>query len=241
MTFDALFCDIFRKNDLESYINEETVEKFRALTEIMLETNQNMNITAITDVEKIIPLHYADCVKAAAYIPMNAKVLDVGCGGGYPILPLAIVRPDLQITGLDSTEKKILYVQKTANQLGLEENVSTVSARAEDLAKLPAYRENFDIVIGRAVARLQVLDELCLPFVKLGGQMIAMKGLAGREECEEARNGIQRLGGNVKELVEYDLHLMEQSEKRSLILIEKEANTPKEFPRAFGAIKKKPL
>lgn len=239
MEFETLFRDIFIKNGLEPYITEHNTSQFRKLTEIMLETNQHMNITAITDVEKIIPLHYADCVKVASLLPQNAKILDVGCGGGYPILPLAIVRPDLDITGLDSTEKKVKYVQKTADDLGL--HIKTISARAEDVAKLPEHREKYDVVIGRAVARLNMLDELCLPFVKIGGKFIAMKGLAGFDEYSEAKVGIQRLGGVLQEKTEYDLHLIDEFEKRTLILVEKTSNTPKEFPRGFGAIKKKPL
>jgi 16S rRNA (guanine527-N7)-methyltransferase len=239
MAFETLFRDIFEKNNLENYITDENIRQFEKLTEIMLETNQNMNITAITELEKVIPLHYADCVKVAEYIPQNATVLDVGCGGGYPILPLAIVRPDLRITGLDSTEKKIKYVQKTADQLGL--HVQTMAARAEDVAKMSDFRENYDVVIGRAVARLNVLDELCLPFVKIGGRFMAMKGLAGREEYGEAVTGVQRLGGELEDLKEYELALLEGSEKRTLITIRKIASTPREFPRTFGAIKKKPL
>ncbi len=239
MEFEALFREIFEKNNLNSYITEQNIRLFEKLTEIMLVTNQSMNITAITELEKVIPLHYADCVKVAEYIPQNAKVLDVGCGGGYPILPLAIVRPDLQITGLDSTDKKIRYVQKTGDELGLD--FKTISARAEDVAKMPDHREKYDVVIGRAVARLNVLDELCLPFTKIGGMFISMKGLAGAEEYQEAKIGIERLGGSVKDVKEYDLHLLHESEKRTLILIDKVSSTPKEFPRGFGAIKKKPL
>lgn len=239
MMFDTLFRDIFSKNGLEAYATERNIGLFQKLAEIMLTTNQTMNITAITDVEKIIPLHFADCVKVAEFIPQNAKVLDVGCGGGYPILPLAIVRPDLDITGLDSTDKKIRYVQQTGDQLGL--HIHTLSARAEDVAKLSAHREQYDVVIGRAVARLNVLDELCMPFVKMGGLFIAMKGAAGFEEYTEAENGIKKLGGQKKSLLEYDLCLTSESEKRTLILVEKTASTPKEYPRGFGAIKKKPL
>ena len=239
MAFETLFRDIFEKNGLESYATDNHIRQFEKLTEIMLETNQNMNITAITDLEKIIPLHYADCVKVAEFIPQNAKVLDVGCGGGYPILPLAIVRPDLEITGLDGTEKKIKYVQKTADTLGLR--VRTMAARAEDVAKMSDFRENYDVVIGRAVARLNVLDELCLPFVKIGGRFLAMKGLAGVEEYQEAAVGIGRLGGELEDLKEYDLTLLDSSEKRTLITVLKTTGTPREFPRTFGAIKKKPL
>ena len=239
MAFSELFCDIFEKNGLSQYATPENIQKFERLTDIMLSTNRSMNITAITDVEKIIPLHYADCVKIAAHIPSNATVLDVGCGGGFPILPLAIVRPDLQITGLDSTDKKIRYVKQAGEQLGL--NIRTLSARAEDVAKLPEYREGFDVVIGRAVARLNVLDELCVPFVKVGGLFLAMKGLAGADEHKEAEIGIERLSGQTREVLEYDLHTHNDVEKRTLIVVEKISKTPREFPRTFGSIKKKPL
>lgn len=239
MAFSELFCDIFEKNGLSQYATPENIQKFERLTDIMLSTNRSMNITAITDVEKIIPLHYADCVKIAAHIPSNATVLDVGCGGGFPILPLAIVRPDLQITGLDSTDKKIRYVKQAGEQLGL--NIRTLSARAEDVAKLPEYREDFDVVIGRAVARLNVLDELCIPFVKVGGLFLSMKGLAGADEHKEAEIGIERLSGQTREVLEYDLHTHNDVEKRTLIVVEKISKTPREFPRTFGSIKKKPL
>ena len=239
MEFSNLFCSIFQKNGLERYATERNIALFEQLTEIMLKTNAGMNITAITDVEKVIPLHYADCVKIAEYIPANAKVLDVGCGGGYPILPLAIVRPDLDITGLDSTEKKIKYVQQTGDTLGL--HIHTISARAENLAKQMEHREMYDVVIGRAVARLNLLDELCLPFVKVGGIFLAMKGIAGFEEYQEAEIGIEKLGGREEQSLQYDLHLLEQSEKRTLIQIRKEYKTPREFPRVFGTIKKRPL
>ena len=182
--FKEIFSDVFQKNGLYGYIHDDNVEKFWNLTQLMLETNAVMNITAITDVEKIIPLHYADCVKIADLIPQNASVVDIGCGGGFPILPLAIVRPDLRLLGIDSTEKKARYVGETAKKLGLQ--VKTVAGRAEELAKDPNMRQSFDIAISRAVARLNILDELCMPFVKPNGCFIAMKGAAGIEEYQEA-------------------------------------------------------
>ena len=237
--FKELFLQIFKKNGIDHLVNEEMIQKFYKLTKIMVETNKVMNITALTTEDKIIPLHYADCVKVGEMIPAGAKVIDIGCGGGFPLLPLAIVRPDLDLTGLDSTEKKIRYVQNTANQLGLR--INAVSARAEDLAKDSAHREQYDISISRAVARLNLLDELCMPFVKIGGEFIALKGAAGIEEKEEAENGIQRLGGQVIEFPEYDLLTTNETEKRFVIRVSKKQSTPREFPRAFGAIKKRPL
>lgn len=239
LSFREYFIRIFEKNGLEAYSTDENIRKFYDLTVKMVETNKVMNITALTTMDKIIPLHYADCVKAAALIPQNATVADIGCGGGFPILPLAIVRPDLKLVGIDSTEKKIRYVQNTADELGL--SVTAISGRAEDLAKQTDYRDHFDVVISRAVARLNVLDELCMPFVKVGGRFIALKGAAGQEELSEAMNGIQKLGGQLQGADEYSLFIADDEEKRVMVRIDKISSTPKEYPRAFGAIKKKPL
>lgn len=237
--FKELFTDIFQKNGLDQYIRDDIIAKFEELTDIMIATNAVMNITALTTMDKIIPLHYADCAKIADSIPQGAKIADIGCGGGFPILPLAIIRPDLQLVGIDSTDKKIKYVQNTADHFGL--NVKAISGRAEDLAKIAEHRDAYDIVVSRAVARLNVLDELCVPFLKIDGKFIAMKGAAGQEELDEAINGIHKLGGELISAKEYELHTGETAEKRVLIEIQKTKATPKEFPRGFGAIKKKPL
>jgi 16S rRNA (guanine527-N7)-methyltransferase len=143
------------------------------------------------------------------------------------------------LVGIDSTEKKIRYVQNTADELGL--SVTAISGRAEDLAKQTDYRNHFDVVISRAVARLNVLDELCMPFVKVGGRFIALKGAAGQEELSEAMNGIQKLGGQLQGTDEYSLFTADDEEKRVMVRIDKISATPKEYPRAFGTIKKKPL
>lgn len=239
MTFADIFTQVFQKNRLESYVTSENMQKFEELTNIMIETNRVMNITALTTVEKIIPLHYADSVKAAEWIPKNAYVADIGCGGGFPILPLAIVRPDLKIVGIDSTAKKVRYVNSVAEKLGL--SATAVAGRAEDDDMQNQYRETFDVVISRAVARLNVLDELCIPYTKIGGKFIAMKGAAGQEELNEAQIGIERLGGTVVNTKNYELYTTDSVEKRVVIEIQKNIHTPKEFPRGFGAIKKKPL
>lgn len=238
--FRALFQENCIKNHLETYIDEEIIEKFYHLTNMMIAKNQVMNITAIRDIHQIIPLHYMDCIKIAHLIPQNACVLDVGCGGGFPTLPLAIIRPDLKITGIDSTEKKVTYVSETAHLLKLT-NVDAISCRAEDLAKNEIYREKFDVVTSRAVARLNILDELCLPFVKLGGTMVILKGAMGIEELEEARRGIQTLGGDVENVIRDEIVLYNAVEQRCNIVIRKITHTDYKFPRQFGQIKKKPL
>ena len=231
------FTRIFEKNGLGEWCRTEIIENFFVLTQRMVETNAVMNITALTTTDKIIPLHYADCVLAAKYIPENAKVVDIGCGGGFPILPLAIIRPDLTLVGVDSTAKKIRYVQSVADELGL--SVTGVAGRAEEYQE--TCRETFDVAISRAVARLNILDELCMPYVKVGGKFIAMKGAAGEEEKQEALNGIKTLGGSLTAMTEYELYTEQGSEARTLIEIQKAGQTPEKYPRAFGAIKKKPL
>ncbi len=238
--FQSTFTEVFQKNGLFDYTNNDTIEKFAQLTELMLQTNENMNITALTTLEKIIPLHYADCVLAASYIPVGSHVIDIGCGGGFPILPLAIVRPDLNLLGIDSTEKKVRYVQSAANRLGLH-NVQTLAARAEELGRDENFRETFDIAVSRAVARLNILSELALPLVRVGGTFVAMKGAAGVEEMYEAASGCQKLGFCVCETHELTLQTCAESEKRVILQIRKIKPTPSEYPRAFGTIKKKPL
>lgn len=240
MRFNALFEEIFDKNGLSGLVTTEVMDKFSALTDIMLETNEHMNITAIKEVEKVIPLHYADCALTVSLIPQGAAVLDVGCGGGFPTLPLAILRPDLVITALDSTEKKVRYVEQTAKVLGL--TIKTLCGRAEDLAAAnTGYRERFDVVTSRAVARFNVLDELCLPFVKKDGLFVCMKASAGREELAEAETGIVKLGGQVEQVQDMKLRLLDKEEERCLITVRKVKYTPGAYPRQFAKMKKSPL
>ncbi len=238
--FKALLIENFNQNHVDKYATDHHISLFYDLTNIMLEKNQVMNITAIRDIEKIIPLHYADCLKIAEHIPEGSKVIDIGCGGGFPTLPLAVVRPDIHILGVDSTEKKVKYVAETAKALNLT-NVSTISARAEELINLPDMRESFDVVVSRAVARLCVLDELCMPFIKIGGRFIVMKGAAGQEELDEAQNGIEKLGGKVISTIQDELTVVNETEQRVMFVIEKTHATPTQYPRQFGQIKKKPL
>ena len=187
--FKSELSRIFKANGLSSHLNLEKSEKFLTLTKRMLEENEKYNLTAITEPNKIILNHYADCVKLAAKLPKGATLIDVGCGAGFPTLPLAIVRDDLKITAIDSTAKRIAYVEQTAKILGLC-GVTAITMRAEDGAKLPEYRERFDFATARAVAEMRVLCELCLPFVKVGGSMIAMKGKNAEFELSGAKKAV---------------------------------------------------
>lgn len=241
LCFKDILTENFKKNQLDAYIKDDIIDKFYKLTELMLEKNSVMNITAIKDIEKIIPLHYADCLKIAAHIPEGAKIIDIGCGGGFPSLPLAIVRPDVTIVGVDSTSKKVSYVAETAKALDLD-NLSTISARAEELITTPQMRESFDVVISRAVARLNMLNELCLPFIRVDGKGIFMKGAAGNQELMEAESGIEKLGCTCESVIEDTLWVTNDTkEERIQIIIKKTSSTPAQYPRQFGQIKKKPL
>ena len=241
----SAFIDAFRriltKNGLEAFTSDEIAQKFFALTERMLEVNAYMNLTAITDMEGIILKHYADSLTAARYLPEGASVIDIGCGAGFPSLPLAIVRPDLRITALDSTAKRINYIRETAEILGLT-NITCIAARAEELAADPEYRERFDISCARAVARLNVLCELCMGYVKKGGQFVAMKANAA-DELEEAAGAIVKMGGKLRSADSFALISEMESEPnpRCIAVIDKISPTPKNYPRNNAQIKKKPL
>lgn len=230
---------IFALNQLPC--SAEQAEQLYELTQRMLKVNKSMNLTAITEEKAVILRHYADSATIAEHIPPNASLIDVGCGAGFPSLPLAIFRPDLAITSLDGTAKRIAYVAETAKELGLT-NLTAVAGRAEEYGLNPAYRQRFDVVTARAVANLSVLGELCLPFAKVGGQMIAMKSKQAQEELSAAAHCIQICGGGSPTLLSRQLTADSVDfEDRSLIFIPKVKETPKNYPRHFSKISKKPL
>lgn len=237
--FKSRLSRVFDSNGLSSMLNMERVEKFVTLTSYMLEENEKYNLTAIKEPDKIILNHYADCASLAKILPKGAKIADIGCGAGFPTLPVAILRPDLTILGVDSTQKRINYVNSAAKLLGLS-GVCAICERAEELGK-GAYRESFDIVTARAVAAMRILSELCLPLVKVGGKMIAMKGKNAEFELAEAKKAISVLGG--KHAATETVRLADENEEiiHPLIIVDKKMKTPAAYPRAFAQISKKPL
>ncbi len=237
--FSPLLEAILEQNKLSHLLAEGVTARFHALTERMLEVNKSMNLTAITDEAAVALLHYADSLTVARFLPEGARLCDVGCGAGFPCLPLAIVRPDLSILALDSTEKRIRYVSETARLLGCEQLEAT-AARAEEAGK-GALRESFDVVTARAVASLPMLAELCLPLVRPGGVFLAMKAKKGEEETEQASTAIKRLGGEIVALHDVTLRHGEREETRVIVEVAKRKHTPAEFPRAWAKILKKPL
>lgn len=239
-SFCALFRTVMGDNSIAVPVDEAGVRPFYDLTERLLAVNQTMNLTAIRDEQGVILHHLADSLTLLPYLPASGAVLDVGCGGGFPSLPLAVCRPDLSFTGLDSTEKKVHYVAETATVLGLI-NYTAVTGRAEELAH-GQLREAFAAVTARAVADLPVLAELCLPFVAVGGTFLAMKGTKGEAELTAAERAVATLGGAVAAVHDFSLRSPDGTEERRLIVeIKKERPTPAAYPRPFAKIQKKPL
>ena len=235
-------------SNLNIELTETQQEQMFLLSERLVEVNKVMNLTAITDEDGIILRHLVDSLFISEYIEPNSSIIDVGCGAGFPSLPLAILRPDLKITALDSTEKRIRYVDETAHILGLD-NVRAVAARAEDFAKLPENREKFGYATARAVASLPILCELTIPFVKIGGSLVAMKAKGASDEFEASRSAIRQLcGANslaatkvVEKMLVGDVAGEQINENRTVIVVNKLSATPKTFPRKFAQIKKSPL
>ena len=236
-----IFCELFSLNGLETP-DKNVLDSFYKLGELLGAANKIHNLTAIKEDEDVMLKHFIDSLLISNKIPKDSKVVDVGCGAGFPSLPLAIYRPDISLMGVDSTSKKINYVNNTAAELKLD-NIKAISARAEDLAH-KEYRESFDVATARAVAALPVLTELCLPFVKVGGLFIAMKSQSAAEELAASRSAIEKCGGELVDVIELELtHRKENSEKekRNLIIIKKIKKTPDNYPRIYSKITKKPL
>ena len=238
--FLAEITSVFKKNSLSSLLSKEKADKFFLLANRLLEENEKYNLTAITEPKKVILHHFADCATLAAYLPKGAKIADVGCGAGFPTLPLAILREDLKILAMDATEKRVNYVKESAALLSLT-NVSTLCARAEDAGKDPNMREKFDFVTARAVAQMRILAELCLPLLKVSGKMIAMKGKNAEFELSAAKRAIAILGGKDAKVESLTLKGKDEVLTHPLIIIEKKTKTPTNYPRPYAQISKKPL
>ena len=216
---------------------------FDALCELLLAYNEHTNLTAIRTPRGVALRHFADSLSALAFdlVPQNAKVVDVGCGAGFPGLPLAIARRDLSVTFLDSTAKKLKFTELACEKLGLTATFCPV--RAEDMANDAAHRETYDVAVSRAVASLPVLAELCLPFVKVGGVFIAYKAESAEQEVALSQKAIPALGGRLENVFDVDLPAEEGEEPlhHALVVVRKLRETPKQYPRRYARILKNPL
>ena len=215
-------------------LTEDQLDTFERFGQLLLEKNQVMNLTAITEPEKVAELHFFDCLALLNAADFKEKrVIDVGCGAGFPGVPLKIAEPSMQLTLLDSLGKRMDWLREILPELGLDANV--VTARAEEYVS--TCREGYDLAVSRAVARLNVLCELCLPYVQVGGCFLAMKGQLADVELEEAKKAISILGGTVERVFAYDV----ENAVHRAVVIRKEKPTPEKYPRPFAKIKKSPL
>lgn len=222
---------MLRKKLVECGLSSKIVDKMCIYSDFMLKENQKYNLTRIQDPIEIAEKHFLDSIAGADLIPQNASVIDVGTGAGFPGIPLKIVRPDICLTVLDSSNKKVNFVEMAAKKAEIE--ITAIVGRAEELSD---FRESFDCVVSRAVATLPILLEICIPLLKKGGIMLAYKGATSAQELSISENALNILGCSA-EIIESGL----EKYKHSIIKIVKNKNTGSKFPRKYAQIKSSPL
>lgn len=225
--------------DYKITLTENQYEQFQKYFELLAEWNEKMNLTAITDESGVALKHFADSLSLLNFvdIPQNSSLADVGTGAGFPGVVLKIARPDIKLTLIDSLNKRLVFLGEVCAQLGIKAEL--IHSRAEDGARDEKLRENFDFAVSRAVARMNVLSEYCLPYVKVGGAFCAMKGAQANEEFKESLNAINTLGGKLEN--KYFFELPENGGERAIAVVRKVKNTPQKYPRQSGKIKAKAL
>ncbi len=227
-----------KASQLQIILNENQINHFFKYMNLLLEWNEKMNLTAITDPKEIILKHFIDSMIISQYINNNDRILDIGTGAGFPGIPLKILNTENEFTLLDSLNKRINFLTNVIQNLGLEK-VRAIHGRAEEFIKLVGERENYDIVTSRAVAKLNVLLEYMLPFTKIGGKCICMKAFEIDEELKDAQKAIEILGGEIEKV---DIITLPESEiKRKIVVIKKIKNTLAKYPRKAGTPEKEPI
>lgn len=225
--------------ELEITLTEKQYQQFIDYYELLIERNNVMNLTAITELKEVITKHFIDSLAIVKSVTLsNERLLDLGTGAGFPGIPLKIVYPELEIILLDSLSKRLIFLDDVIKQLGLEK-IQTLHGRAEDFGRDSQYREQFDFCVSRAVAKLSSLSEYCIPYIKMGGYFISYKGGSMEEELVSSKRAIKLLGAELHEVIEYQLPNTQM--QRTLIVIEKKEHTPKTYPRSAGKPSKEPL
>ena len=223
-------------NSLDIAVSKTQLEQLETYCARLIEYNQKVNLTAITQPQEIAKKHFLDCAACQHFIPGGAKCADVGTGAGFPGMVLAIVRPDIDMTLFDSLNKRLIFLEQLASELKVR--AVCVHARAEDAGRNPLYREKYDVALSRAVARLPLLCEYTLPFVKKGGCLLALKGPEVTSEIREAQNAIKLLGG-AQPIVEQSNAF--DAQEHNFVLIKKLKATPSQYPRKAGIPSRSPL
>ncbi|OGO76796.1 MAG: 16S rRNA methyltransferase G [Clostridiales bacterium GWB2_37_7] len=226
--------------ELNIAATQEAMDKLENLKTLLLEWNEKINLTAITEPREVDIKHFLDSATclATGYIKDGADIIDVGTGAGFPGVPIKILNESLNMTLLDSLNKRIKYLEDVVNKLNLK-NVKLVHSRAEDGGSNKLYREKYDVALSRAVASMNVLCEYCLPFVKVGGYFICQKGPAYKDELDHASKAIEVLGGKIKEVKSYELPTSDIT--HYIIIIEKIKETPTKYPRKAGKPTSEPI
>lgn len=221
-------------------LSEKQLEQFQCYYERLIEKNKVMNLTAITEYEEVVDKHFVDSILLGSVKELSGKkrVIDVGTGAGFPGIPLKIVYPELEITLLDSLNKRVKFLNEVIEELGLT-GIQTVHSRAEDLAQDAVHRQQYDICVSRAVANLSTLSEYCIPFVKQGGYFISYKSTQIEEELKQAKKAVQVLGGTLEQVE--TVQIPGTTIERQFVMIRKTGTTPKKFPRKAGTASKTPI
>lgn len=227
-------------NDVGLEFDENKYNQFIKYMSLLKSWNEKVNLTAITDDLEIVKKHFIDSIKIFKFQPLKdaKKVIDVGTGGGFPGIPMKIIKPELEVVLLDSLKKRISVLESILNDIGIND-VAAIHGRAEEFGVKTEFREKFDVVVSRAVANLAVLSEFCLPYAKIGGYFVALKGPSVDSEVNESKRAINELGGKLIDLIE--VHIENTDLKHNLVVIKKIKNTPKQYPRKAGIVSKKPL
>ena len=225
-------------NEFNIEISDNQLEKFNEYMKLLLDWNEKINLTAIVEPDEVKIKHFLDSLTVLKYINDEDKVIDIGTGAGFPGIPLKIVKPLAKITLLDSLNKRINFLNLVIEELELK-NIEAIHGRAEEFARNKIYREKYDVAVSRAVANLSTLTEYMLPFVKVGGKCICMKGANVKEELDKAKNAIQELGGKIEKIDNF--YLSNNDNERNIIIIKKVKETKSKYPRKAGIPSKEPL
>ena len=223
-------------------LTDKQKQQFKLYFKMLIEVNEHVNLTRITEEDEVYLKHFYDSITPlftfGAVFKDGAKLCDVGAGAGFPSIPLKILKPGLKVTIVDSLQKRLNFLKDLISELGLTD-VELVHGRAEDVGQNKLYRERFDIVTARAVARMSVLSEYCLPLVKKGGYFVALKGPKAEDELDDGKKALEVLGGKL--IKDEELTLPASEEERTLVLVQKVKSTPKKYPRQAGTPRRKPI